>query len=164
MNDERFIVVPEWMIDQGLTGNRVLVFAVIYGYSKDGGWFQGSISYLCKRTGMSRSSAVRALQSLCEDGFLRKRDRPHKGMKYVDYQAVPSTKMKPVSKRHGGSVKMTQDPVSKRHTKVNKKIKTKEITRARGKFNDYPQRTYDYDALERKLLSLRNRPDDIETH
>lgn len=163
--DERFIVIPEWMIELGITGNRVLVFAIIYGYSKDGGWFQGSISYLCKRTGMSRRSVLRALQSLVDDGFLLKRDRPLKGMKYVDYQTVPSAKMTPVSKCHRGGVKMTPGVVPKWHTKVNKKIKTKEtISRARGKFTDYPQRDYDYDLIEEKLISLRKNPDDIETH
>ena len=47
MNDEKFIIIPEWMIDIGLRGNRLLVYAVIYGYSRNGGWFQGSASYLC---------------------------------------------------------------------------------------------------------------------
>ena len=156
MNDEKFIIIPEWMIENGLTGNRVLVFALIYGYSRDGRWFQGSVSYICRRTGMSKSSALRALQSLCKDGFLQKRDRPHKGMKYVDYQAVPSVKMKPVSKRDRGGVKMTPNPVSKRHTKVNKKVKTKESIRARGnKFHNFQQREYDYDELERRLTELK---------
>jgi DNA-binding transcriptional MocR family regulator len=156
MNDEKFIIIPEWMIENGLTGNRVLVFALIYGYSRDGRWFQGSVSYICQRTGISRNSAIRALHSLCKDGFLRKRDRPYKGMKYVDYQAVPSAKMAPVSKRDRGSAKMAPHPVPKWDTKVNKKVKTKESIRARGnKFHNFQQREYDYDELERRLTELK---------
>ena len=163
MNDEKFIIIPEWMIENGLTGHRVLVFALIYGYSRDGNWFQGSVAYICQRTGMSRNSVIRTLNSLCRDGFLRKRDRPYKGMKFVDYQAVPSAKMSPVPKWDGdvpkrdrGSAKMGTDPVPKWDTKVNNKKNNKESIRARGnKFTNYPQRDYDYDELERRLTELK---------
>lgn len=163
--DDRFILIHEWMVKEAdLSGNELILFALIYGYSRDGNWFQGTISYICKRTGMSRNSAIRALHSLCEDGFLQKRDRPYKGMKYVEYQSVPSAKMGPVPKRDKGSAKMGPDPVPKWDTnKVNKKVKTKKSTRARtrNKFLDFPQRTNtDYDYIERVLTGQVSKPVD----
>lgn len=162
MNDEKFIIIPEWMIDIGLRGNRLLVYAVIYGYSRNGGWFQGSASYLCKRTGMSDKGVRKVLRSLCDDGFLQKRDRPYKGMKYVDYQAITPTVQStegnnvPGSKVQRGTVQSTADPRYRVPTKVNKKVKTKESIRARGnKFHNFQQREYDYDELERRLTELK---------
>ena len=164
MNDEKFIIIPEWMIQNGLTGHRVLVFALIYGYSRDGNWFQGSASYLCKRTGMCMRNMRYILQSLCKDGFLKRRSRESEGHRFVDYQAVPSAKMAPVPKWDGdvpkrdrGSAKMGTDPVPKWDTKVNNKKNNKESIRARegNRFTNYPQRDYDYDELERRLTELK---------
>ena len=162
MNDEKFIIIPEWMIDIGLRGNRLLVYAVIYGYSRNGSWFQGSASYLCKRTGMSMRNMRYILQSLCKDGFLRKRSRESDGIRFVDYQTVSGAKVAqgaksaPVQKLSQGGAKFAPDPVQKLHTKVNKKVKTKESIRARGnKFHNFQQREYDYDELERRLTELK---------
>lgn len=162
MNDEKFIIIPEWMIEAGLRGNRLLVYAVIYGYSRDGNWFQGSASYLCKRTGMSMRNMRYVLQSLCKDGFLKRRSRESDGNRFVDYQAIGGAKIAqgaksaPVQKLSQGGAKFAPNPVQKLHTKVNKKVKTKESIRARGnKFTNYPQRDYDYDELERRLAELK---------
>ena len=161
--NEKFIIIPEWMVENGLTGNRVLAYALIYGYSKNDKWFQGSLSYICERTGMSRNSAIRALRSLCKDGFIQKRERPYKGMKFVDYKAIPSAKMAPVPKWDGevpkwdgGSAKMGPDPVPKWDTKVNNKVKRKKSIRAReNAFHNFEQREYDYDDLERRLTEIK---------
>ena len=163
MNDEKFIIIPEWMIDAGLRGNRLLVFAVIYGYSRDGNWFQGSASYLCKRTGMCMRNMRYILQSLCKDGFLKRRSRESEGHRFVDYQAVCGAKIAqgaksaPVQNLSQGGAKFAPDPVQNLHTKVNKKVKTKESIRARegNRFTNYPQRDYDYDELERRLTELK---------
>ena len=162
MNDEKFIIIPEWMIEMGLKGNRLLVYAVIYGYSRDGNWFQGSASYLCKRTGMSMRNMRYILQALCRDGFLKTRSRESDGNRFVDYQTVSGAKIAQGAKSalvqnlSQGGAKFSPNPVQKLHTKVNKKVKTKESIRARGnQFTNYQQRDYDYDALERRLTELK---------
>ena len=111
---------------------------------------------------MSDKGVRNVLRSLCDDGYLQKRDRPYKGMKYVDYQTVIPTVQTtegnnvPGSKVPRGTVQSTADPRYKVPTKVNKKVKTKESIRARGnKFTNYPQRDYDYDDLEKRLTALK---------
>ena len=111
---------------------------------------------------MSDKGVRKVLRSLCEDGYLQKMDRPHKGMKYVDYRAIQPTVQStegnnvPWSKIPRGTVQSTADPRYKVPTKVNKKVKTKESIRARGnQFTNYQQRDYDYDALERRLTELK---------
>lgn len=163
MNDEKFIIIPEWMIEMGLTGNRLIVYAVIYGYSRNGNWYQGATSYLCKRTGLTTKGVRKVLKSLCDDGFLRRRDRPYKGIKFVDYQTVnnwgtkfPGVQSSLGNKSPEGGVQSSPHVGYKVPTKVNNKVNTKETIRARGnKFTNYPQRDYDYDELERRLTALK---------
>lgn len=164
--DEKFIAIYDWMVeDLKLSGHKVLIYAVIYSFSKDGEWFQGSLSYLSKRTGASLKTVVRSLNSLCDEGYIQKRDRPHKGIKYVDYQTTGMVKMTIRSKCPQGMVKMTTGVWSK-WPSINKKDNKKKINNARArKWGDYSQRTdVDYDAIEKKLISGRVDPEDIETH
>ena len=163
--DDKFIVIYDWMVsDLKLNGNRAVVYAVIYGYSKTNDWFQGSISYLCKRTGLSEKGVRKILRSLCADGLLRRRDRPHKGIKFVDYQAITTVQRTEGNKVPRPSVLWGSNPRYKVPTKINKENKKINNARAR-KWGDYSQRTdVDYDAIEKKLISGRVDPEDIETH
>ena len=165
--DEKFIAIYDWMVeDLKLSGHKVLIYAVIYSFSKDGEWFQGSLSYLSKRTGASLKTVVRSLNSLCDEGYIQKRDRPHKGIKYVDYQTTGMVKMTIRSKCPQGMVKMTTGVWSK-WPSINKKDNKKIINNARArenKFHDYPQRTdTDYDRIEDYLTGKISNPSDKES-
>ena len=169
-NDDQFIIVHKWMVtDLGLTGNRAMIYAIIYGYSKDGDWFQGSASYLREMTGLSKKWIMKILQSLCDDGFLRRRERPYKGMKYVDYQTIPREVCSPGKKVHRGREVCSPDPGNKVPPKVYKKVKTKDNYARVRKWGDYSQRTdVDYDQIEKVLQSqistrMDEDPDDIAT-
>lgn len=159
---DKYIIVYDWMVeDLKLTGNRLIIYAIIHGFSKDGEWFCGSIGYLCKRSGASRRGVIYDLEFLVREGFIEKKERPHKGIKYTDYK-VSSAKIALVQKLHPGSAKIAPGVVQKLHPIINKENK-KKIKNARAReYLDFPQRDLDYDEIENKLLSIPYR-DDIET-
>lgn len=167
--NEQFIIIYPWMVEElKLTGNRLVIFAIIYGFSRNGDWFQGSISFLCRRSGIVEKSVRNVLKGLCEDRLLERRERPHKGMKYVDYRAITLGKKyrgeqsTEGNKVPSGTVKSTEGVRYKVPTKVNiesnKKVKN---ARARNKFTDYPQREdIDFETIE-AVLTKQISPSDI---
>ena len=81
------IVVTEEMRALGLSGNDLMVFALIYGFSQDGqGCFYGSLNYICETCGISRRTAIYILNGLVERGFLLKEETIQNGVKRVLYQ------------------------------------------------------------------------------
>jgi len=90
MKDENYIVIPGWAINQlKLEGTDLLVFSIIHGFSQDGSSkYTGSLKYLQKSTGKSRSTIVRSLNSLVEARLLEKTDILVNGVKYAHYKSV----------------------------------------------------------------------------
>lgn len=174
MNDS-FIIIHEWMVEcLKLTGNRLVIYAIIYGFSKNGNWFQGSISFLCRRSGITEKGVRKVLAGLCDDGLLERKDRPYKGMKYVDYRAnTLGTLYRGEQCTEGNfvpkpTVLCTGGDRYNVPTKVNKENKYKVNNARARKYLDYPQRdNVDYDAIE-KILTGVSQPDDypadIETY
>lgn len=160
--DENFIIIYDWMVEKlGLTNSRLFIYAIIYGFSKNGEWFQGSLSYLCKKTGLSRRCVIETLNSLVGDGLIIKRKRPYKGIHYTDYM-VGSAKSALVHNLHQGSAESAPGVVQNLHPKVyiDKKKKVYNA-RARNRFHDYPQRTdTDYDMIEEYLTGKVSTPND----
>ncbi|QCW21908.1 hypothetical protein [Flavobacterium phage V186] len=74
MKSNSFYVIQGWMINElNLKGNNLLVFAVIYGFSKDGqGKFDGSLKYLCDCTGASKNTVIKSLNDLLDLGYILK--------------------------------------------------------------------------------------------
>lgn len=100
------LVITEEMRALGLSGNDLMVFALIYGFSQNGqGCFYGSISYICETCGISKSTTLRILQDLTQKGFIIKKEIYENGVKSVSYRS--GVKMTPgVSKCNEGGVKM----------------------------------------------------------
>ena len=74
MKDGTFINIQSWMInDYSLTGNKLTVYAFIYGFSQDDqGCFYGSSSYIIESLKLGRSTVLEILKELEADGLLRK--------------------------------------------------------------------------------------------
>lgn len=54
-----------------LSGNELLTFAMIYGFSQDQeSEFTGSINYVCKWLNCSRPTAIKTLKNLVEKGYI----------------------------------------------------------------------------------------------
>lgn len=68
-----FYVITQEMIEWGLAGSELLVYALINGYSQKGqGCYWGSLENTAKVCGISRATAIRTLQALTEKGFILK--------------------------------------------------------------------------------------------
>lgn len=72
-----------------LKGNELLVYAVIYGFSKDGqGCFYGSISYLAETLNVANNTIKSALKSLVEKNLITKKDIYKNNVKYCEYRVT----------------------------------------------------------------------------
>lgn len=108
------IVVTEEMRALGLSGNDLMVFALINGFSQDGqGCFYGSLPYICETCGISRRTAIYILNDLVERGFLQKNETIQNGVKRVIYQVNRgSAEIAPVvQKLHRGSAKIAPNNI-----------------------------------------------------
>lgn len=108
------IVVTEEMRALGLSGNDLMVFALINGFSQDGqGCFYGSLNYICETCGISRRTAIYILNDLVERGFLLKEETIQNGVKRVLYQVNRSSaEIAPVvQKLHRGSAEIAPNNI-----------------------------------------------------
>ncbi|MCR5046819.1 MAG: helix-turn-helix domain-containing protein [Treponema sp.] len=88
--DSTFLV-HEWMPRElKLKGNEILVFAIIFSFTRTGSKFTGSLRYLKRLTGLSKSTLMRMLKSLCQKKLAVKTEVPYgycKARHYCHYMA-----------------------------------------------------------------------------
>jgi predicted transcriptional regulator len=114
------IVVTEEMRALGLSGNDLMVYALINGFSQKGqGCFYGSLTYICETCGISRRTAIYILSSLVEKGLIQKTEISVNGVKRVHYQVcMGSAEIAPevVQKLHQGSAKIAHNNIIENNT------------------------------------------------
>lgn len=75
--------------DLKLSGNNLLVYALVYGFSQDGeSKFTGSLAYICETLNISKPTAIKALDFLYESGFIGKNEINCFGAKHCEYYAI----------------------------------------------------------------------------
>lgn len=89
VKNEHYITIQEFMVnDLELSGNELIAYALIYGFSQDGeSYFKGSLSYVAKWLNCSKATACTILNKLAEDGFLEKKEKNVNGVRLCDYTA-----------------------------------------------------------------------------
>jgi len=92
-----------------LSGNELMVYAIIYGFSQDGeSWYEGSGKYIADSVGISRRAVSLILNGLVEKGYIKKFDYTEKNVKLCNYQAAAeyllSEKSKVTEKPQGGGM------------------------------------------------------------
>lgn len=87
---DNYIVIQGFMItDLGLSGNELIMYALIHGFSQDGvSHFHGSLNYIATALNVTRTNAKRILDRLVEKNLLRKREIVKNGVKYCDYKTT----------------------------------------------------------------------------
>ena len=90
MKDNNYIAIQGWMINKlKLSGNELIVYAAIYGFSQDGASkFEGSYQWLADAAGISKRAIITILGKLTERGLLQKTKSSKNGSKYFDYKAA----------------------------------------------------------------------------
>lgn len=85
-----YINIQGWMCSKlKLSGNELLIYALIYGFSQDGiSEFRGSRSYICKWFNISLPTVDKALNSLVEKNLITKREEIVNNVKYNCYKVI----------------------------------------------------------------------------
>ena len=93
VKSDSYVNIQAFMVNElHLSGNALIIYAVIYGFSQDGdSWFTGSRSYLAAWCQASKSTVSRNLEALCADGLIERREHVTAGVLLVDYRAVRGT-------------------------------------------------------------------------
>lgn len=76
MNNNNYVVIAGWMCNElKLSGNELLIFALIYGFSQDGeSEFCGSRTYIANTFNISKPTVDKSLKSLMDKNLITKRE------------------------------------------------------------------------------------------
>ena len=89
MKDNNYVVIQGWMVSQlHLTGNALMVYACIFGFSQGGEWYNGTAGYLADWCDCQKKYMLKLLKKMTDEGLLRKRTRDEHGVTFCSYQAV----------------------------------------------------------------------------
>jgi hypothetical protein len=136
LKDNNYIVIQGWMRSRlNLTGNALLVYACVFGFSQAGEWFTGTAAYLADWCGCSKRAIFQQLSTLTERGLLEKRTRDVGGVTFCDYRAVEpgqepepektpekdnAPASPPMQNFHGGDEKSSPHNIKINNTRVSK--------------------------------------------
>lgn len=103
---DNYIIVPGFaVVELGLSGNELLCYSLIYGFTQDQETeFHGSLAYVSSALNITRGNAKKVIDRLLEKGLVEKREIYFSGVKFCHY----------VAKRYG--VAKTDTPVSETAT------------------------------------------------
>jgi len=95
MKNENYITIQGWMINEiKLSGNELILYALIYGFSQDGkSRFKGSMQYLADSLGITKKSVLEVLKKLVKKNYIKKYKSGPRGHEKCDY-GVNSEKIK----------------------------------------------------------------------
>ena len=91
LSESSYVTLQSFMVEElGLSGNELIAFALINGFSQDGvSEFSGTASYVARWCGVSEDAAIRILGRLVSKGLLSKRQsRDGKGHKRCFYSVA----------------------------------------------------------------------------
>ena len=86
---ENYLNLQGWMMTKlNLSGNELLAFGLIYGFTQDGqSFYYGSINYLSTWLNTSRPTVIKALKGLVKKNYLIKEEVYKDKVKYCYYKA-----------------------------------------------------------------------------
>lgn len=90
VKDQNFVAVHGWMITKlGLSGNDLMCYAIIYGFSQDDeSIFSGSLQYLADWCNSTKRGIQKNLNNLLKKGLIKKEEYHENNVKYCNYYAV----------------------------------------------------------------------------
>lgn len=131
-NTDYILIQPTMVKDLRLSGNRLIIYALIHGFCKDGEHvFSGSINYICEWTNLSKNTVISVLKSLVVDGLIAKKESIVNNVKFCSY-SVRSAEIAPLvqnSCNNGGekiAPKKNNDSIEYNREEKKKNTKEKE--------------------------------------
>lgn len=97
MTDGTFITVQAWMATElGLSGNALLLYAYVYGWTESSGGYTGTAEAACEVTGIRERKTFRSvMEGLMAKGYIqREQVKSERGNRYR-YTAVKGVKITP---------------------------------------------------------------------
>lgn len=93
MKKENYIVVQYWMVtNYNLTGNELLIYALIHGFNQDGEtFFNGSIGYISEFLNISKRSVIEILKKLVDKKLIIKQELYINGVKFCKYKTFTTS-------------------------------------------------------------------------
>lgn len=153
MLDDNYYVVQGWMRNKlGLSGNELIVYAIIYGFSQnEEQFYNGGLKYLSDAVGSHKTTVLRNIDALIEKGLIEKTENYINGIKVCSYKALNSgSKMQPVvAKCNLGGSKMQPNNKNINNNKENitNVIKEKKSKTKYGTYNRILLFDYEYEKL-----------------
>ena len=96
---ELYIICYDWMTTKyGLSGNEKLMYALIYGMTKNGEYITLSTSYLKSRMGITERGTMKVITALYDKGLIDKDYTFKKGVRVCQYKALLPDKIVPLNK------------------------------------------------------------------
>ena len=87
IKNNNYIVIQGWMTKLGLSGNKLLVYAIVFGFCQDKeSVFAGSVQYIANWLNTTERTAKDVLGALCSDGLLTKSTQTVKGVDFNVYK------------------------------------------------------------------------------
>ena len=113
VKDNTYVHIEAFMVnDLHLSGNELITYAIIYGFSQDGeSWFTGSRGYIAEWCQTSKNTVSNNLKKLVQKGLLDRRERTQNGVTLVDYRAKD---FEGVAKKFGGGSQKICTPPSQK--------------------------------------------------
>lgn len=125
MKNENFITIQGWMVNElSLTGNDLICYALIYGFTQNGDYWEKSRTYISEWLGVSKRSVSDILKRLVENRHIDKKEYEVNGVKFCKYKANVGNFMGSEESSLGGSEE------SSPHRYNNIDIKEKEIDKS----------------------------------
>ena len=124
-----------------LSGNDLICYAIIYGFSQDDNYWEGSQSYLSEWLGISKRATVDILKRLISDGHIVKQEYEVNKVKFCKYKAVVPNFMGSEESALGGSEESSHD--NKSSIKKEKEDKS-----------SFPKERLDYDEILAKWKEI----------
>ncbi|MBR4131610.1 MAG: hypothetical protein IKT99_01410 [Oscillospiraceae bacterium] len=99
-NNTYIVLEPRWMTGRlGLTGNRLVVYALVHGFSRERlGEFYGSAQYIADLLSLRKHTVLDILNQMTSEGLLLKRKELREGVEVCIYRTNPEV----VRKAHQG--------------------------------------------------------------
>lgn len=89
VKNENYIVIQGWMINElKLKGNELLIYAIIFNFSQQDGWFKETLSFIIKWTKLSKHSVINCIKSLLCKNSIEKKEEYINNIKYCYYRCL----------------------------------------------------------------------------
>ena len=112
----------------GLSGNSLLVYAIIYGFSQtEGHYFNGSLQYLAEWTNSTKQGVLKNLKELVDCGYILKYESSPTNIYCINREIIDGVnKVKEVNK--------VQQPLNKVEEDVKQSLPNNKINNINNKY------------------------------